>query len=144
MAFPLLRGASSGVTARPPSPAGPSCFPAAALHFRVLLKECDAVVFVGRHSPASFLGKSYHKVLRHCNRGKNTVCLSETEILYILKEMGFTNIRSVGLGDLKKGWLYKEGNVKTVSIGDITKFSVGDVFEKDAEVVISYHSFPEN
>lgn len=77
MAFPLLRGASSGVTARPPSPAGPSFFPAAALHFRVLLKECDAVVFVGRHSPASFLGKSYHKVLRHCNRGKNTVCLSE-------------------------------------------------------------------
>lgn len=55
MAFPLLRGASSGVTARPPSPAGPSCSPAAALHFRVLLKECDAVVFVGRHSPASLL-----------------------------------------------------------------------------------------
>lgn len=58
--------------------------------------------------------------------------------------MGFTNIRSVGLGDLKKGWLYKEGNVKTVSIGDIPKFFVGDVFEKDAEVVISYHSFPES
>lgn len=58
--------------------------------------------------------------------------------------MGVTNIRSVGLGDLKKGWLYKEGNVKTVSIGDIPRFSVGDVFEKDAEVVISYHSFPES
>ena len=67
-----------------------------------------------------------------------------SDVLNILKEMGFTNIRSVGLGDLKKGWFYKEGNVKTVSIGDITKFFVGDVFEKDVEVVISYHSFPES
>ena len=67
-----------------------------------------------------------------------------SDVLNILKEMGFTNIRSVGLGDLKKGWLYKEGNVKTVSIGDATKFSVGDIFEKDVEVVISYHSFPES
>ena len=65
----------------------------------------------------------------------------ETVIL-ALQEMGFTNVKSAPLGDLKKGWLHKEGEVDKVSIGGITKFSVNDIFDADAEVIITYHSFP--
>ena len=60
----------------------------------------------------------------------------------LLKEIGFSNIVSTALGDLKKGWLQKEGNIKSISIGGSTKFAVGDIFNKDAEILIEYHSFP--
>ena len=46
------------------------------------------------------------------------------------------------MGDLKKGWLHDEGEVKEVSIADSTKFSANDIFDGNAEIVIFYHSFP--
>lgn len=64
------------------------------------------------------------------------------EVLSTLKEMGFTNITQSPLGDLKKGWLYDEGEVKEVSIAGSTKFSVNDIFNSDVEIIIFYHSFP--
>ena len=47
-----------------------------------------------------------------------------------------------GMGDLKKGWLDDDGEVKEVSIAGSTKFSTNDIFDSDAEIVIFYHSFP--
>ena len=67
---------------------------------------------------------------------------SYQEVFSLLQEMGFTNITSKPLGDLKKGWLHDEGEVKEVSIADSTKFSANDIFDGDAEIVIFYHSFP--
>lgn len=63
------------------------------------------------------------------------------EILASLQEMGFTNVVSSPLDDLKKGWLHDEGDVKEVTIAGTAKFSVGDIFDTDSEVVIFYHSF---
>ena len=67
------------------------------------------------------------------------------EAIADLKEMGFTNVKAAPLGDMKKGWpsLHGEGDVKEVSIGDVTKFSAGELFDKNDEVLVSYHSFPE-
>lgn len=67
---------------------------------------------------------------------------SYQEVFSLLQEMGFTNITSKPLGDLKKGWLHDEGEVKEVSIAGSAKFSANDIFDSDAEIVISYHSFP--
>ena len=64
------------------------------------------------------------------------------EVLSILEEIGFTNIKTNPLGDLKKGWLYDEGEVKEVSIAGATKFSVNDIFDRDIEIIITYHSYP--
>ena len=64
------------------------------------------------------------------------------EVLAILQEMGFTNITTKPLGDLKKGWIYDDGEVKEVSIGGETKFSLDDIFDADVEIIITYHSFP--
>ena len=64
------------------------------------------------------------------------------EVLDTLTNMGFTNITKTALGDLKKGWFHKEGEVKEISIAGKTKFAVNDVFDKDSEVVITYHSYP--
>lgn len=58
-----------------------------------------------------------------------------------LKEMGFTNITVTPLGDLKKGWLHDEGEVKEVSIAGNSKFSVNDIFSDDSEIIVFYHSF---
>ena len=63
------------------------------------------------------------------------------EVLAILQEMGFTNITKKPLGDLKKGWIYDDGEVKEVSIAGVTKFAAGDIFDKTAEIIVSYHSF---
>ena len=67
------------------------------------------------------------------------------DVIADLKEMGFTNVKSAPLNDLKKGWpsLHSEGDVKEVAIGDVTKFSAGELFDKDDEVLVSYHSFQE-
>ena len=67
---------------------------------------------------------------------------SYQEVFSLLQEMGFTNITSKPLGDLKKGWLHDEGEVKEVSIAGSAKFSTNDIFDSDAEIVIFYHSFP--
>lgn len=64
------------------------------------------------------------------------------EVHATLKKMGFTNIIQSPLGDLKKGWLHDEGEVKEVSIAGSTKFSANDIFDSNVEITIFYHSFP--
>lgn len=61
-----------------------------------------------------------------------------------LKEMGFTNIKTVALKDLWKEILHKDGEVKEVSIDGVTKFSSGEIFNKNVEVIITYHSLKSN
>lgn len=64
------------------------------------------------------------------------------EVVAILKDMGFTNIKAEPLGDLKKAWIYDDGEVKEVSIGGETKFSINDIFDADVEIIVTYHSYP--
>lgn len=60
-----------------------------------------------------------------------------------LKKEGFENIELKEDPDLVTGWITKEGDVEKVSINGVTDFETGDVFDKDAKVVIIYHVFPE-
>ena len=38
---------------------------------------------------------------------------------------------------------YSDGSVAKVSIGGDTDFDEGDIFSKDAEVVVTYHTFKD-
>lgn len=54
---------------------------------------------------------------------------------------GFTNIKVEPLSDLKKGWLYRDGAIKSITIDGQEKFKANEYFDKAAEIVITYHSF---
>ena len=60
-----------------------------------------------------------------------------------LKNAGFTNIKTAILYDIVWGWT-SEGEVDSVSINGNKDFSKGDVFKKDAEIVITYHMWEED
>lgn len=57
------------------------------------------------------------------------------------KETGFTNIETKVLDDLITGWLTKDGEIEQVEINGTTEFSANDSFEKDSEIVVTYHTF---
>lgn len=60
-----------------------------------------------------------------------------------LTNLGFTNIETVPVYDIYWG-VTDEGDVDSVSIAGITDFSNGAIFEKDAEVIITYHMAEED
>lgn len=57
------------------------------------------------------------------------------------EEIGFTNIETKVLDDLITGWLTKDGEIEQVEINGTTEFSANDSFEKDSEIVVTYHTF---
>lgn len=57
------------------------------------------------------------------------------------EEIGFTNIETRVLDDLITGWLTKDGEIEQVEINGATEFSANDSFEKDSEIVVTYHTF---
>jgi DNA-directed RNA polymerase subunit RPC12/RpoP len=65
------------------------------------------------------------------------------EVMTELRAAGFSNIKTSKLGDLIKGWLTKDGDVEKVSVNGKTDFEADTKFPKDAEIVITYHTFPE-
>ena len=54
------------------------------------------------------------------------------------KNAGFTNVKTEILYDIVLGWT-DEGEVEKVSINGATNFKRGNIFEKDAAVIITYH-----
>lgn len=58
-----------------------------------------------------------------------------------LKDMGFKNIESEKIKDLKFGILSDQGDVKEVTINGKSDFSENDRYPKDAKVKIFYHAF---
>lgn len=60
-----------------------------------------------------------------------------------LKNAGFTNIKTEILYDIFWGWT-EEGEVDSVSIDGNTDFSKGNIFDKDVEIVITYHMKEED
>lgn len=59
------------------------------------------------------------------------------------KDLGFTNIKTLPLEDLKLGFLKKENAVDHILIDGQDVFKDGDSFLQDVPVVIYYHSKPE-
>lgn len=67
------------------------------------------------------------------------------DIVEDFEEAGFTNITTVPLGDLSEDdWFTSEGEYKSVTVGGKAEFNKGDKHPADVEIVITYHSYPEN
>lgn len=64
-------------------------------------------------------------------------------VIQELEDLGFSNIETAEKKDLVTGWITKEGSVYKVSIGGDSDFEEGDIFKKDAEVVVTYHAFKD-
>lgn len=60
-----------------------------------------------------------------------------------LTEAGFTNISFEILYDIEIGWT-EEGEVESISVAGNTEFEQGDIFKKDAAIVITYHMKEED
>ena len=60
------------------------------------------------------------------------------EVVDELKSMGFTNITEQALYDIEFG-ITTEGSADYISINDSTDFHKGDIFDKDAAVIVPYH-----
>ncbi len=61
----------------------------------------------------------------------------------VLESAGFRNIKCVPLKDLTMGLFIKPGMVESIVINGKKITSGGDRFSKEANIVISYHSFPD-
>lgn len=72
---------------------------------------------------------------------KDYIGINYEQVEEKFKDMGFTNIKTVPEEDLITGWINKEGQTDKITIDDNSKFEEDDIFSKDAEVVITYHSF---
>lgn len=59
-----------------------------------------------------------------------------------LTDAGFTNISFEILYDIVLGWT-NEGEIENISVDGKTDFNRGDIFNKDAEIIITYH-MPED
>ena len=55
--------------------------------------------------------------------------------------MGFSNIKSVPKEDLIFGWFNKEGATDKITINNTDNFKKDEIFPKDADIIIYYHSF---
>lgn len=62
-----------------------------------------------------------------------------------LGNAGFTNIRGEEVQDLTDSWFSTDGQIEKVSISGKTRFQKAEIFDKDAEIIITYHTFaPES
>ena len=64
-------------------------------------------------------------------------------VVDVFEEKGFTNIKLEKIDDLVFGWLTKDGEVEEVSVGGDVEYSPDKWVPCDIEVVIKYHTFPE-
>lgn len=64
------------------------------------------------------------------------------DVLEELQAAGFTAVTVELVPDLITGWLVSDGEVEDVEIDGSTEYAEGDEFAPDAEVVVSYHTFP--
>ena len=69
---------------------------------------------------------------------------SYEEVIEIFTEKGFTNIQTEVIEDLIFGWLTKDGEVEDVSVGGDVDYSADKWVPADIEVVIRYHTFPQD
>jgi len=63
------------------------------------------------------------------------------DVVLILQENGFINIKTEAKKDLVLGWLANDGEVEHVEINGDYDFSSGSKFQKDAEIIVIYHTF---
>lgn len=66
------------------------------------------------------------------------------QVISELENNGFSNIECIEQKDLVTGWLKDDGDVEKVTINGNSKFEKGDIFPKDAKIIITYHTFKDD
>lgn len=61
-------------------------------------------------------------------------------MINVYRSAGFNNIKAIALGDLSFFTAKKNGLVATVSINENDDFDEGDIFQRNANIIITYHS----
>ena len=74
---------------------------------------------------------SSHKVVRR----------NFQELAQELSDLGFTEIYTRKIQDLKTGWIVKDGSVEKVFVGKKDTYKKMTMLEYDTEIVIEYHTF---
>lgn len=64
------------------------------------------------------------------------------DVINKLEDAGFTNIKAIASEDLILGWLNKEGEVASLTVGGLKEFETSDRYPIDIEIIIEYHTFP--
>lgn len=65
------------------------------------------------------------------------------DVVKEFEDSGFKNIKTKKLDDLITGWVTGDGEVESVSVDGDKDYSPDDWYPNDVEVVITYHTFPE-
>ena len=63
------------------------------------------------------------------------------ELLQELLNVGFTEVYTLPLDDLKTGWIKKDRSVQMVVVDGIESIKKGTILEYDVKITIQYHSF---
>lgn len=94
--------------------------------------------------PRSFPIELFYHSARLVKAPRTSSSAEDTEyetIVDAFEKAGFSDINVEMMGDLKTGWLKREGTVSEVLIDGSSDYSVNKDFRVDAEVVIRVHSF---
>ncbi|MBE6801465.1 MAG: DUF4839 domain-containing protein [Ruminococcaceae bacterium] len=65
------------------------------------------------------------------------------DVIERFKEKGFVNIKTEKIEDLITGWLTSDGEVEEVLVGGDVNYSPDQWVDANTEVIIRYHTFPE-
>jgi DNA-directed RNA polymerase subunit RPC12/RpoP len=76
------------------------------------------------------------------NSSSELVGKNFNDVVIKLQENGFINIKTEAVEDLIIGLLTTDGEVEQVEIDGSIDFSSGTKFPKDAEIIVTYHTFP--
>lgn len=63
------------------------------------------------------------------------------QVVEVLVDLGFSEVYTLPLKDLKTGWIKKENSVQQVVIADVESIKRGMALEYDKKITVQYHSF---
>lgn len=97
--------------------------------------------------PSNFLVTvTYHtvKTITPPMSAKEAKGTNYNEVVDSFRNAGFINVKTEPEYDIITGWLTKDGETESVSIGDDSKFNSSDNFRPDTTVVVKYHTLLKN
>ncbi len=68
-------------------------------------------------------------------KGKNV-----DDVVSMLGELGFTNVRTEEIKDVVTGWIDKVGSVDSVSVDSSTSYDSGIWCDRDVQIIVTYHA----
>ena len=88
---------------------------------------------------------TYHLLKEKCApiTAKEAKKMDYQDVGKVFSNSGFTNISFEEQTDLITGWITKDGSVESVTINGESDYTENTPYRLDAEVVITYHTFPE-